>query len=91
MRAVLVVLIVVGGFAAATASAIPSDGAAPTGIQNLPSNATSGEALEVADGDWKSGLPAWVSILPPLLAIALALLFRHVLLALVLGVWLGAF
>lgn len=36
------------------------------------------------------GLPAWVSILPPLFAIVLALVFRQVLLALVLGVWLGA-
>ena len=35
-------------------------------------------------------MPPWVSILPPMLAIALALLFRHVLVALVLGVWLGA-
>lgn len=91
MRAVLVVLIVVGGFAAATASAIPSDGTAPTVIQNISLNITSGAAAEVADGGGESGLPAWVSILPPLLAIALALLFRHVLLALVLGVWLGAF
>jgi Na+/H+ antiporter NhaC len=91
MRAVLVVLIVVGGFVAATASAIPNDGAAPTVIQNISLNITSGAAAEVADGGGESGLPAWVSILPPLLAIALALLFRHVLLALVLGVWLGAF
>jgi Na+/H+ antiporter NhaC len=35
-------------------------------------------------------MPGWVSILPPLLAIGLALLFRHVLVALFLGVWLGA-
>ncbi|MBW1756645.1 MAG: Na+/H+ antiporter NhaC family protein [Deltaproteobacteria bacterium] len=91
MRAVLVVLIVVGGFAAVTAGAIPNDGAAPTVIQNISLNITSAAAAEVADGGAESELPAWVSILPPLLAIALALLFRHVLLALVLGVWLGAF
>ncbi len=91
MRAVLVVLIVVGGFAAVTAGAIPNDGAAPTVIQNISLNITSAAAAEVADGGAESGLPAWVSILPPLLAIALALLFRHVLLALVLGVWLGSF
>ncbi|MEM7135023.1 MAG: Na+/H+ antiporter NhaC family protein [Myxococcota bacterium] len=37
------------------------------------------------------GLPSWVSVLPPLVAIGLALAFRQVLLALVAGVWLGAF
>lgn len=36
-------------------------------------------------------LPAWVSLLPPLLAIALALIFREVIVALFAGVWLGAF
>ncbi|MGQ9902321.1 MAG: Na+/H+ antiporter NhaC family protein [Fimbriimonadales bacterium] len=35
-------------------------------------------------------IPAWWSLLPPLLAIALALLLRQVVLALVGGVWLGA-
>gem|GEM_PF-36478 len=33
---------------------------------------------------------SWVSILPPLAAIAIALLFRQVLLALFIGVWMGA-
>lgn len=36
-------------------------------------------------------LPGWVSILPPLLAIALALLTRQVLVSLVLGGWFGCF
>lgn len=36
-------------------------------------------------------LPGWVSVLPPLLAIALALVFREVVSALFIGVWLGAF
>ncbi|HEV2146455.1 MAG TPA: Na+/H+ antiporter NhaC family protein [Longimicrobiaceae bacterium] len=36
-------------------------------------------------------LPAWVSLVPPLLAIALALIFREVVIALFAGVWLGAF
>lgn len=36
-------------------------------------------------------LPGWVSLLPPLLAILLALLLRQVVLALAAGVWLGAF
>jgi Na+/H+ antiporter NhaC len=36
-------------------------------------------------------LPGWVSVLPPLVAILLALLFREVVVALFAGVWLGAF
>ena len=34
---------------------------------------------------------SWLSILPPLLAIAIALIFRQVLFALFLGIWIGAF
>jgi len=34
--------------------------------------------------------PGWISLLPPLIAIALALIFREVVLALFAGVWLGA-
>ncbi|UCC73681.1 MAG: Na+/H+ antiporter NhaC family protein [Gemmatimonadota bacterium] len=34
--------------------------------------------------------PGWFSILPPLLAIALALIFREVVIALFAGIWLGA-
>ena len=37
-----------------------------------------------------TAIPAWVSILPPLVAIFIALLIRSVLPALVLGIWLGA-
>ena len=35
-------------------------------------------------------IPSWVSILPPLVAIGMALLIRSVLPALMLGLWLGA-
>ena len=35
-------------------------------------------------------IPGWVSILPPLLAIGMALLLRRVLPALMLGLWIGA-
>jgi Na+/H+ antiporter NhaC len=35
--------------------------------------------------------PGWLSLLPPLVAILLALVFREVLLSLVVGIWLGAF
>lgn len=41
--------------------------------------------------DTKNRPPPWTSVLPPLLAIVLALLFRNVLVALTLGVWLGAY
>lgn len=34
--------------------------------------------------------PSWISILPPVLAIVLALLFKQVIVALFLGLWLGA-
>jgi Na+/H+ antiporter NhaC len=91
MRTVLVVLMLVGGFAAAGANALSNDGAAPTVIQNISLNITTGAAVEVAGGGGAADLPAWTSILPPLVAILLALLFRHVLVALVFGVWLGAF
>ena len=36
-------------------------------------------------------IPLWLSLLPPLLAIALALAFREVVLSLFIGVWAGAF
>lgn len=91
MRAVLVVLILIGGLAAATASAFSNDGASSTVIQSISQNITTGAAVEVAGGGQDAVLPAWTSILPPLVAIALALLLRHVLVALALGVWLGAF
>jgi len=35
-------------------------------------------------------LPSWISLLPPVLAIALALLFKQVIVALFVGLWLGA-
>jgi len=91
MRWVFVILLLILGLAAANASAIPNDGARPTGIQNVSQNITSGALVESAADGRSKGLPAWTSILPPLLAIVLALLLRHVLLALVLGVWFGAF
>lgn len=36
-------------------------------------------------------IPLWLSILPPLLAIAMALIFREVFVSLLIGLWLGAF
>jgi Na+/H+ antiporter NhaC len=52
---------------------------------------TSPEAAEsVTDEVTASSLPGWVSLLPPLVAIGVALAFRQVLPALFLGVWIGA-
>jgi Na+/H+ antiporter NhaC len=76
---------------AAGASALSMDGASATEIHNPGKNTTPGSAVEIAGGAEESDMPGWASILPPLLAIVLALVFRHVLVALVLGVWLGAF
>ena len=43
------------------------------------------------DGEFSPiALPGWFSILPPLLAIAMALIFREVVISLFAGVWLGA-
>lgn len=89
MCRVLVLVLVSCGCATATAQ---SNDAGPTGtIQNIGLDTTSSPSNEVDRSDRDYSLPAWTSVLPPLLAIALALLFRHVLLALIAGVWLGAF
>ncbi len=50
--------------------------------------------LEIQLGDYRQTvatrtIPAWLSILPPLLAILLALLTRQVIIALFFGIWLG--
>ncbi|MGB5220060.1 MAG: Na+/H+ antiporter NhaC family protein, partial [Polyangiales bacterium] len=88
-RAFLAVSVVLAGLAAG-ASALSMDGASTTQIQNRPLTTTPGAAVDIAGGMEMDDMPGWVSILPPLLAIGLALLFRHVLVALFLGVWLGA-
>ncbi len=36
-------------------------------------------------------LPGWIAVLPPLIAIALAIVFRQVVLSLFLGIWVGCF
>ncbi|MGB5194506.1 MAG: Na+/H+ antiporter NhaC family protein [Polyangiales bacterium] len=89
MRALLAVSVVLAGLAAG-ANALSMDGASTTEIQNRPLSTTPGAAVDSAGGMEMDDMPGWVSILPPLLAIGLALLFRHVLVALFLGVWLGA-
>jgi len=89
MRVFLVVLVVCAGFSAG-ASALSIDDASTTEIQTFPVNTTPGAAVETAAAAESDDMPGWVSVLPPLLAIVLALVFRHVLVALGLGVWLGA-
>ncbi|MGB5809313.1 MAG: Na+/H+ antiporter NhaC family protein, partial [Polyangiales bacterium] len=85
MIRVLVLLALCMGCADAVAQSNDADVAGS--IQSIGANPPPGgpQSTEI------EGLPAWVSILPPLVAIVLALAFRHVLLALVLGVWLGSF
>ncbi len=91
MRAFLSGLVIIIVFAATTAGALTNDEPSRNLIQEISSNITPAAAVEVAAGAEVTQLPAWTSILPPLLSILLALLFRHVLVALALGVWLGAF
>lgn len=72
----------VGFFAQSTASGLVVNSSA-----DLP--------LTVQVGQWTEELnlsliPPWFSLLPPLVAIALALVFREVITALFVGVWLGA-
>ncbi len=44
----------------------------------------------IAAGNGSATPPAWFSLLPPLLSIALALSLRNVIVALFAGIWLGA-
>ena len=54
----------------------------------LPLTIEAGSTTAAVDGPF---LPGWVTILPPLIAIALALIFREVVSSLFAGVWLGCF
>lgn len=47
--------------------------------------------LDVEEERGVREFPMWLSILPPLIAIVLALIFREVLLALFAGIWIGGF
>ncbi|MDJ0938285.1 MAG: Na+/H+ antiporter NhaC family protein [Woeseiaceae bacterium] len=72
-----------------------ADAAGSAVFSELVHDATGVVALSVsADGATASAevraIPGWVSILPPLTAIAIALLFRNVIPALLIGMWLGA-
>ncbi len=84
--------------------AIPqSEEIAPLNIQPEPTgkiiflkNETSGDSRIYHVCVSKKGprvvhIPLWMSILPPLVAIGLALLFKEVLISLFMGIWAGAF
>jgi len=64
-------------------------------VTGLEISSTEQLPLEVLIGDYSDELeptliPGWFSVLPPILAILLALIFREVITALFAGVWLGA-
>jgi Na+/H+ antiporter NhaC len=64
------------------------EGVVVRSADDLPLTVLVGGAAHPVDG---VRLPAWVSVLPPLIAIALALIFREVVISLFAGVWVGAF
>ncbi|MEM9070467.1 MAG: Na+/H+ antiporter NhaC family protein [Myxococcota bacterium] len=65
------------------------------GPVDLDLSAGSHDLVLEADGERHEAtlqaIPGWTALIPPLLAIVLALVFRQVLLALVVGIWAGAF
>lgn len=64
------------------------DVAAPTGAMQLTLVDGAGATLAAVQ---RHALPGWLSVLPPLVAIGLALVLRQVIPALFIAVWLGAF
>jgi Na+/H+ antiporter NhaC len=75
-----------GGWSAAGVQEIPAPEDLSAG-QNPSSAASAEDGQPLAPPRIQ---PAWLSLLPPLLAIGLALIARQVLVALFLGVWLGS-
>jgi len=65
------------------------------GVNKIPVTFKQSEELVIKSGDFHftspvHPVPLWMSILPPLLAIVIALLFREVYVALFVGIWVGA-
>ena len=98
-------LTILGGDSAATfevrsaSGALLADGTVEAGGEAVAAGIVVGSGddlpLEVRIGNVEHSLdatftPGWFSLLPPLVAIALALVFREVISALFAGVWLGA-
>ncbi|MDR9387418.1 MAG: Na+/H+ antiporter NhaC family protein [Balneolaceae bacterium] len=61
-----------------------------TGGTEVASSDTAALAANSSGSSSNSIVGTWVSIVPPLLAIGFALIFRQVLLALFMGIWMGA-
>lgn len=61
-----------------------------TGGNEVASSDTAALAANSSGSSSNSIVGTWVSIVPPLLAIGFALIFRQVLLALFMGIWMGA-
>ena len=68
-----------------------ADGVAPDGLPTTTAEGDTGTeaAVEAADAEAKLDV-GWLAVVPAILAIAAALLFRQVIVALFLGVWAGA-
>lgn len=82
----------VRGDVLAGGTVLPGENAVASGVvvassDDLPLTVLVGDASFDVEA---TVIPGWASILPPLLAIALALIFREVVTALFAGVWLGA-
>lgn len=78
--------VLAGGTVGAGATATASDLVVASGDQ-LPLTVLIGDSTHLLD---PTLTPPWYSIIPPLVAIVLALVFREVVTALFFGVWLGA-
>lgn len=61
-------------------------------LRNGPKNYRLFHLSERSDGSLRlRHIPLWLSLLPPLIAIVLALIFKEVVVSLFVGIWLGAF
>ncbi|MCL7973190.1 MAG: Na+/H+ antiporter NhaC family protein [marine benthic group bacterium] len=70
--------------------AVTETGGAPHSSSVSVQDAPSGDDAADAEGLVPVPNPGWTSLLPPLVAIALALVFKEVVVSLFFGVWLGA-
>ncbi|MCL7938191.1 MAG: hypothetical protein M8844_08515, partial [marine benthic group bacterium] len=70
--------------------AVTETGGAPHSWSVSVQDAPSGDDAADAEGLVPVPNPGWTSLLPPLVAIALALVFKEVVVSLFFGVWLGA-
>ena len=66
------------------------EGLVVEGVEDLPLTVIGGRSNAIATFETRV-LPGWISLLPPLLAIVLALVFKEVVTSLFIGVWLGGF